>query len=308
MISRLLTRLRAELGGYLWGRTFAAGGLRTWLHEPVVRRHVNEAISGSPDRWPVQWLMEQIDGRCFDRALSLGCGRGALERDLVSKGVCRTIEGIDISRRALALAREAAAAEGLDGITYGRGDLNRLELPRRSYDGVFFHQALHHVENLDHCLATVAASLEPGGLLYLDEYVGPSRRERSEDLLAPARELFARLPPEVKRSRTVLSPLDRHDPTEAVRSSEILPAVSRRFRIVKRRDYGGNFLALIHPHLDLGGVSDAERDSILRNLVDAERRHLEAGARSFYTVVIAVPLEDGSEMAPTPDTAPPAAG
>lgn len=288
----VLRRLRTTIGGYLWGRTFAAGGLLTWLHEPVVRRSVNEAVTGSPDRWPLEWLSDRLDGRCLDRALSLGCGEGALERDLLSKGLCRTVVGIDVSRRALDLARRAATAGGFDGVSYRWGDLNRLELPARSAHAVFFHQSLHHVEALDHCLATAASAIRPGGLAYFDEYVGPARREWSRELLREAQNTFRELPPGIRRSRRLRLPVDRWDPTEAVRSSDILTAVERHFHIETSRDYGGNFLSVIYPHLDLSKLTASERDSILQGLVDAERRHLEAGARSFYAVLIATPREE----------------
>lgn len=75
-----------------------------------------------------------------------------------------------------------------------------------------------------------------------------------------------------------------------MRSSEILPAVSKYFRIAERRDYGGNFLAVIHPHLRLDRLSPAERDEVLRSIIQAEKEHLGSGAVSFYTLLVAVPL------------------
>jgi hypothetical protein len=36
----------------------------------------------------------------FENGLTLGCGTGRCERDLVSRGVCRSFHGIDISEKA----------------------------------------------------------------------------------------------------------------------------------------------------------------------------------------------------------------
>jgi SAM-dependent methyltransferase len=284
----VLTKLRSFIGGRFWGRTFAHGGLRTWMSEEVVRRYVNHSVTGSPNLWPIEWLQTLVPSP-FTAAVSLGCGEGALERDLLSKGLCTSILGIDISTAALKLAEAKAAAAGLTGARYQEGDLNALELPAAAFDAAFFHQSLHHVEDLDTCLAATVAALRPGALVYFDEYVGPSRNEWSAARIEEASRLFARLPAAVRRSRRLKLPIDWRDPTEAVRSSQILAAVSRHFTVLDRRDYGGNYLSVIHPHLRLGHLTAGERAALLQSIVDAEREHLAAGHGSYYTVLLATP-------------------
>jgi SAM-dependent methyltransferase len=285
----LLTKIRSYLGGRFWGRAFVHGGLLTWMSEEAVRKYINQSVTGSPGLWPIEWLQTFVPSP-FTTALSLGCGEGALERDLLSKRLCTCIVGIDISTAALKMAEAKAREAGLTGIQYCQGDLNKLDLPAASFDAAFFHQSLHHVEDLDSCLSAVASALRPDGLVYFDEYVGPSRAEWSTAKIREASELFAELPATVKRSRRLELPVDWRDPTEAVRSSEILAAVSRRFEILQRRDYGGNFLSVIHPHLRLGHLATGERDALLELLIDAERKHLAAGHPSYYTVLIARPI------------------
>jgi SAM-dependent methyltransferase len=284
----MLTRIRSYLGGRFWGRAFAQGGLLTWMSEEAVRRYINRSVTGSPDLWPIEWLRTQVSSP-FAAALSLGCGEGALERDLLSKRVCTRLLGVDISPEALALAREKAGTSGLTGVEYRQGDLNTLDLPADSFDAAFFHQSLHHVEDLDSCLSATVSALRPGSLVYFDEYVGPSRAEWSPALIEEASEVFDRLPAAVRRSRRLKLPVDWRDPTEAVRSSEILDAVSRHFEVTHRRDYGGNFLSVIHPHLRLDHLTADARAALLQSLIDAEREHLAAGHDSYYTVLIARP-------------------
>jgi hypothetical protein len=55
-MGRLLTATRSRIGGLIWGRRFAQGGIRTWMHEAVVRRYINESVTGSPDCWPTHRL------------------------------------------------------------------------------------------------------------------------------------------------------------------------------------------------------------------------------------------------------------
>jgi ubiquinone/menaquinone biosynthesis C-methylase UbiE len=283
----MLTRLRSYLGGRFWGRAFAQGGLQTWMSEVVVRRYINSSVTGSPDLWPIEWLRTLVPYP-FASALSLGCGEGALERDLLSKHLCTHILGIDISSEALTLAREKASASGLTGVEYSQGDLNKLDLPASSFNAAFFHQSLHHVEDLDSCLSATASALRPGSKVYFDEYVGPSRADWSMALIQEASEVFERLPAAVRRSRRLKLPVDWRDPTEAVRSSEILETVARYFEITLRRDYGGNFLSVIYPHLRLDSLAAEAKASLLQSLVDAEREYLAAGHDSYYTVLVAV--------------------
>lgn len=287
----MLMKLRSYLGSRFWGRTFAEGTLRTWMHEEVVRRYINESVTGSPRVWPTEWLQSQVRSP-FQAAVSIGCGEGALERDLLAKGICKLILGIDLSSEALKLAEAKARAQGLSGVRYEQGDMNTLELPAAAFDAAFFHQALHHAEDLDSCLSVTASALLPGSLVYIDEYVGPSRGEWSFALIEAAAEVFAQLPLSVRRSRRLKLPVDWRDPTEAVRSSEILAAVSRHFVVTERHDYGGNFLAVIHPHLRLEHLDETDRVELLQFLVDAERAHLAAGNPSYYTVLLAKPGAD----------------
>lgn len=261
------------------------------MHEEVVRRYINESVTGSPNVWPTEWLQTLVRSP-FRSAVSIGCGEGALERDLLSKGLCTSILGIDLSTEALRLAEAKARAQDLSGVRYEQGDMNALELPAATFDAAFFHQALHHAENLDSCLAVTASALLPGALVYIDEYVGPSRGEWSFALIEAASDLFAQLPSSVRRSRRLKLPVDWRDPTEAVRSSEILDAVSRHFNVLERHDYGGNFLAVIYPHLRLEHLTAAERAALLQSLIEAEQAHLAAGNSSYYTVMLAEPISN----------------
>jgi SAM-dependent methyltransferase len=227
--------------------------------------------------------------RNFSRGLSLGCGDGALERDVRRKGICESVVGIDISDDALRLAREHAAAEGLDAISYRRGDLNHITLPHANFDIVFFHQSLHHVVALEHCLEQVAAALRPGGVLYVDEYVGPTRTDWNEAMLAHANRIYRSLPGELRNVASVMFPIEEDDPSEAVRSSEIVPQLQARFDFEARRDYGGNLLALLHPLIDWGRLDSAGKAALLERLIDDEDRLLAGGEPSFYTVIVAIP-------------------
>lgn len=270
-----------------WSHAFEHGGVTTWMSEERCRLSINELISGSPNEWPMEWFQRVFSPDPQSIGLSLGCGDGALERDVRKKGICRQVTGIDLSARALELAADAATSEGLDGITYERGDFNDLDLETDRFDVVFFHQAMHHVANLEGCIAQIQKTLKKGGLFYLDEYVGPSRDQWTDELVAAANTVYRAFPKEMRTSRKVPYPIEEDDPSEAVRSADIVPLVEAGFEVIEKRDYGGNLLSLIHPLLRWDLMDEETHHRYIDRLIEEERSSLTAGAHTYYTVIIA---------------------
>lgn len=269
---------------HFWDGEVAAPTHNSWMEDPLVRRYILRSFADTePGEWPVDWFEQWLGGRRFERALSIGCGTGALERDLVRRGLVARIDAFDGSTNSLRLARELAAADGLSSrIRYFAYDFNRGVPPRGKYDAVFIHQALHHVENLEILLRAVMMRLRSGGLLYLDEYIGPSRADWSDELIAPHRAVFDSIPATERRVDRFDLPIQPDDPSEAIRSSEILRALGIGFRIVALRPYGGNLLSVLYPHLSASPET-------MRRLIEEERKRLAGGENSYYAVIVARP-------------------
>lgn len=289
VLSRLVRRV---LVVRYWGAVHSTEGPRTWLQDRFVRAIVNERISGSQQRWPLDWFRELGLG-VFDRALSLGCGTGALERDLARRGLVRTCLGLDISEAAIAHSRRAAQEAGIDCLEYQVADLDALSLPEARYDAIFFHQALHHVSRLESCLQAVRSALREGGVLYLDEYVGPSRSEWNRMRMRGVRSAFRSIPRAARRVGRVGLPVDWRDPSEAIRSSEIEDLVSGLFAPIARRPYGGNLLAPLLPNLSLDVLGDDEHRAVVERLAEQESERIAGGERSFYVVAVLRRREQG---------------
>jgi SAM-dependent methyltransferase len=277
-----------------------------WLTDPLVRAAVNRRVTGDPDVWPIPWFAAQVRERLpFARALSVGCGTGALERALVREGVVERIVGVDAALVPLGQARRAAAAEGVGRrIAYVAGNAHNLLERPDAWDAVFFHGALHHFSDVAATLERVRRALKPDGLLYLDEYVGRSRADwRLRHLLWPNL-VYRLLPRRVRRTRVVRPPFDDADPTEQVDSGSILPALASRFRILARRDYGGDLLLLVYGSLRRPGPGGPPREVVeraVRRLLRLEDRFLRrppARRRSAHAVVWAEPLRREAEASP----------
>jgi SAM-dependent methyltransferase len=258
-----------------------------WMADPRCREAINRRVSGDPGAWPLIAFQRYI-GRRFRRGLSLGSGLGNLERAVRQMDLCEEVEGVDSSEAALEAARSKAREEGLTGITYRRGDLNTLALPVARYDVVFFHASLHHVRSVEKLLARVERAMTPDGILFLEEWVGPSRTEWDENRLARMRALYAELPESWRVFPTLQAPIAVDDPSEAARSSAILPAVRRLFHVLEERPYGGHLVAVILSQLVHDAVPEAERQALAQRLLALEDADLAKDPScSFHTVVVA---------------------
>lgn len=271
-----------------WDQEVAEKSHQDWMSRLDVRLYINTAISGRPGGWPFDWLQETLPGRRFPRALSVGCGSGALERDLIRRNLADTVEAFDASVHSLYRAREEAAREGMsDRISYFAWDFNEPRLSRGRYDAVFFHQSLHHVGKLEKLLRAVLHALKPDGIVYLDEMIGPSRTYWNDRTVKPYREFYQTIPREYRYLDKLPYPVQASDPTEAIRSGEILTQLRIGFEITDFRGYGGNLVAVIYPALK----EDRIPDELLRELIEREKQMLARGDAHFHAVMIARPKQ-----------------
>ncbi len=271
-----------------WDREVVVPTHTSWMEHPRIREYILCSISRADEGlWPVDWFMRWLGGRRFARALSVGCGTGPLERDLIRKDLAGRIDALDGSTNSLRIAVENAKAEGMSSrIRYFAADFNEPFFPRRSYDAVFIHQALHHVAKIEKLLRRVLLALKPDGVLYLDEYIGPSRFEWNEERIAPHRAVFDRLPGTARRTAVLQLPIQLDDPSEAFRSSEIVPQLAIGFDVREVRGYGGNLLSVLYPAVDFDRAPEAV-DLVIRE----ERRRLAAGEMPYYAVIVSTPKQ-----------------
>lgn len=210
-----------------------------WMANTAVLMHLNERATGDPARdWLSSWAHRWFVGDAL-RVLVLGCGEGWLERAVAQWPFVAHIDAVDAAEQAVARAREAA--RHLPKIRYGVVDLNRDELLPHAYDVVVAHSVLHHVENLEHAYAQIERTMRPDATLVMNEYVGPARFQFSEDVLSIINTLLAclGLPP---KTRPTVEEMLANDPTEAVRSDELLAFTERTFEVLERKEIGGTIL------------------------------------------------------------------
>jgi ubiquinone/menaquinone biosynthesis C-methylase UbiE len=186
------------------------------------------------------------------KGLSLCCGDGLVERWLLQSGICAACEGIDISPDAIAVAQREAASAGIGTLTYRVADVERLRLQPNFYDLAVGWMGLHHIDKLSRLLIEVKRALRPGGVLVVNEYVGPSRFQMPSEQVGLINEWLTKLPERLRvtvagdvrqsfRPPSVAEVIAR-DPSEALHPDQILPLVRHHFTIVEQTNYGGGLL------------------------------------------------------------------
>ncbi len=104
-------------------------------------------------------LLAAIDGAPPFRVLDFGCGPGRDVKALADRG--HVAVGLDGCERFVAMAKRFSGCEVL------HQDFLALDLPARSFDGIFANASLFHVPSaeLPRVLGELHAALRPGGVL-----------------------------------------------------------------------------------------------------------------------------------------------
>lgn len=232
-----------------------------WLAVPAVQaRHQRRSCGGKNyPSWVEYCLAEFMFGARAERMLSIGCGQGALERQLHALRAFEACDAYDIAPGAIEMARKAAAAANIRTIHYEARDVEARDFGNGVYDAIWFNGSLHHIEALEAVLANVRKALKPNGLLFVHEYVGADRFAFPAEQRDAIERAFLLIPDAYRKS---FAPHDfaevakhpplpdpeevrRVDPSEAVRSSAILPVISTLFDTLAINASGGTLLQFL---------------------------------------------------------------
>jgi SAM-dependent methyltransferase len=289
------TRSAAARVGEHWGKHAGAwrqGGAMHWTELEAVQQRINRRVSGDPLVDPYQHVLRTYfaDRLPVERAATLGCGTGELERGLVQYGFCARHDAFDIAEESVRKAREAARQAGLEHIHYEVGDVNRIELPAQAYDCVWGVHSIHHLAALEHVFGQVRRALKPGGYFVLNEFVGPTRFQWTDRQLEVINGVLHTLPARlrarcdgsgaVKREvvRPTIAEMKSIDPSEAVRSAEILSLLPSFFEVVQVTGYGGTVLQmLLHEIAGNFQGGDGAPSTILEAICDIEEALIDLG-------------------------------
>ncbi len=223
----------------------ATGKPSRWWESWAVIRHQNRIICGEPIDGFAAGLRKRIaeisHGAEYRKAISIGCGTAAKELALIEAGIVHSFDLYELSpTRIEAGRRRFAAARKADRGNFILGDAFAAPL-NISYDLVYWDNSLHHMLDTVSAIRWSKKVLRKGGLLVVNDYVGPNRFQWSAKGLAAATRVRSILPEKLVRHVNDSSRLLRQcgrpnpellasvDPSEAADSERIIPALLSEF-------------------------------------------------------------------------------
>ena len=270
-----LGRIRDKIVRGEWRSVFekissnARGRIRSaWTHTqnpplyawdiPAVRTRWNVQVSGAADIDHVAYICRKYLGNKNNlMALSPGCGSGSNEMRWAETGIFKHIDACDLSTQRIAKARAEAEQKNLTGIlNFSVGDMRDIVTGASSYDLVIAEGALHHFYPMRAVLEKINNLLKPGGMLIVNEFVGPSRFQWTPRQLQAANAMLALIPKSYKRrwhdgkiKMKITAPgrlrMKIADPSEAAQSALILPLCRKMFTTLEIKNKGGTITSLV---------------------------------------------------------------
>jgi SAM-dependent methyltransferase len=249
--------------GAIWDKKSTAARNATtrsgnWWACPRVYAHIGKKIGGSF----AEFIHAETGGRKFKRAISVGCGAGTKELQLVKAGIVERFDLYELSKERVEMGRAKARTLGLsDAMNFHVGDAFEACKDAGVYDCVHWNNSLHHMLDTAAAIEWSHHVLADDGAFVMDDFVGPSRFQWSEFNLRVASEVRAALPNRLLQRGADLTPLHKTvfrktikqmlamDPSEAADSSNILPSLRRVFPLARIVLTGGAIY-----HLALAGV------------------------------------------------------
>lgn len=236
----------------------------------------------------------------FKHGVSVGCGDGYKEFQILKKGLVKKFTLFELSDVRIENALRQAKMLGFeDRVEIIKGDYLNYEFTEK-IDFVHWNNSLHHMLDVEKAVKWSYQILEVGGVFYMDDFVGPTRFQWSDETLELATRIRKALPdiylkspyePDQLLNRIVSRPdpkkLKKDDPSEAADSSRILENVVKYFPNAEITLTGGSvyFLTLtdILHNID---ESDVKDKAILDLLLIIDELATKSGYGSPYATAI----------------------
>ncbi len=296
----------AEIGGY-WSEQYSKKSTMTtrwWESEYIVKR-INRRVCGESlpgmssglHRVAAQRFADRLP---FARGVSIGCGTGSKERNVIRSGLVQHFTLFELSSVAVEQGRAQAEQAGLsESMTFRMEDGLAAETREGVYDVVYWNNALHHMFDVKAALEWSWRVLRKGGVLLMDDFVGPTRMQWSEQLIEINNAVRRALPPDYLRvpgkpnlvfqprvERTPVAAVMATDPSECADSANILPELTRVFPNAWVHKTGGGVYHLALNDI-LHNIVVAQDYDLLERILEVDDECVKVG-ETHYAVAIGV--------------------
>jgi len=184
-----------------------------------------------------------------------------------------------------------------DIIEYRRMNLDVDSLQEEdSCDLVFSLGTIHHIRRLEGLFAEISRALSTDGIFCMREYIGPSYLQYTAKQIQIVDRILNALPVHMKTERSgaiktkawkpTIEEIMADDPSEAVRSQDIMQIASRSLDIIVSKMSGGSILdPLLHGIAGNFDGGESEK-ALLRTIIAMEETLVDEGVLSSDFVFV----------------------
>ncbi len=248
-----------------------------WWDSPVILEHCQRLVTGDPKMNFYQFLRNEFVNSHLQKGLSICSGSGDFERGVIDNNICKSIDAYEIAEERVKEGVRIAKERGYK-INFHIEDVNNAVFKHDHYDIFFSWSALHHIENLDGVCKNVKDALKEAGLVVAQEYIGPNQFQWTDRQINIANSVLTILPERLRTDpvtghlithieRPSLEHMNRTDPSEAIRSHDIIPTLKKYFEIRMIRYFGGSLYNLLFNNIIGNFDHDSEKDAALIKMI-----------------------------------------
>jgi SAM-dependent methyltransferase len=264
-----------------WDKAHAAKK-RKWLQLRQCRNYFNQKIAEGSNFNRVTeayaWRLQQElkNKSSYQKAISIGCGMGKPEMELIQQGIVEQFDFFEISPVAIEKGKAIAKKLGVQNkVNFYQDDVFSLDI-KDKYDLVYWKSSLHHMLDVNAAVGFCKKIMKVGGVFSAFDYVGPNRFQYSDINLEMINKTLAAIPdqyfkhfkkPDELLPKIITQPsaekLMAHDPTEAADSENILPAIKHYFPEANITILGGGIARLVLDYIGHNLDEDKQEDDTL---------------------------------------------
>lgn len=250
---------------------------------PGVRKRWNHIISGDENKSYEHYVVERyLKNKSGLRFLSLGSGVCSHELIFASYPQFAEVKCVDFSDFLLKTAETSAREKGITNMVFSSENVNGMALEENSLDVVLFHSSLHHFKGVDELLQKIKRAIKPDGILILNDFMGPHRLQYPKKQIQAINHILKYHIPKNYRKRYQTGILKESisgpgylrmylaDPSEAIESEKIIPALRKHFTAIEEKNVGGDLLMLLLKDLSHHFVTENEETNRILNIVFKE--------------------------------------
>jgi SAM-dependent methyltransferase len=233
-----------------WDERETALAPEYWWNIQTIRELVLKRITGSPD---LSWFTKKILARKtpFGRVLTFGDGHGMAAEAFQRKKDTSEVISINLSAGEGKRFQETMESVAMDKpYRFVQANANTYEYEQLGmFDTIIDVGAFHHFEKFETLFPRINQVLKKDGLLYIDEFVGPSKYFFKNEIVEIINECLQTLPKSLIADRRLVKQADFidlwkrcPDPSECVRSGDLDKALRDNFQLLECDDVGGTLL------------------------------------------------------------------